>query len=734
MTQPHHHKHDNNGQQLTADNAHQNGHQGNGHQGNGHQAHLAEHHGNHDGHSSFGEHTDHAEHGEHMDHSGHGEHMAHDGHGGHGKHMGHSPGMFKRRFFISLVLTLPILYFSTQLQTWLGYQAVTFPGSNWINPILGIALYFYGGWPFLKGAWNEFHSRIAMMTLIALAITVAFIYSIAVSLGLNGKPFYWELATLIDIMLLGHWIEMASVKGASQALEELSTLVPNEAHRMRDGQIEDVPVSEIKIEDIILIRPGEQIPNDGEVIEGNTSVNESFLTGESKPVSKKVGDEIVAGSVNTEGSVQAKVTRVGGDTAISQIMRLVEEAQSSRSRFQALADRTAYWLTLIAIASGTLTFIVWLSISDLVFAINRAVTVLVITCPHALGLAIPLVIANSTKLAASNGILVRNRDSLERAKDIKIIAFDKTGTLTQGKFGVQDVIADGIESQQALAIAAALETSSEHPLAKAIVETASHRQLDLPQMRDFQTITGRGVEGQINGQTYRLGRPEWVKEQSLQLSNQLKSALDEADKRGESAVVLMTDKHPIAVISMADQVRERARETIDRFREMDIQTVMITGDAEAVARSVAEDLGIDRYYARVLPEDKVGRIKELKKEAPTAFVGDGVNDAAALLEANMGMAIGAGTNVAIESADLVLIDDDPLDAVKALNLAKKTYGKTIQNLFWATGYNVIAIPLAAGVLSPWGIVLSPAVGAILMSLSTVIVSINAVLLRRAKLS
>jgi len=642
--------------------------------------------------------------------------------------------MFKQRFFVSLILTLPILYFSPQLQGWLGYEAISFPGSGWINPILGIALYFYGGWPFLQGAWHEFQSKIGMMTLIALAITVAFVYSLAVSLGLEGMPFYWELATLIDIMLLGHWVEMASVQGASKALEELSTLVPNEAHRMQDGEIEDVPVDQIQTGDVILIRPGEQIPNDGEVIEGSTSVNESFLTGESKPVHKEVGDEVVAGSVNTDGSVQVRVTRVGDDTAISQIMRLVEEAQSSRSRYQVLADKVAYWLTIIAIAAGTLTFIVWLTLSDLVFSINRAVTVLVITCPHALGLAIPLVIANSTRLAAKNGILVRNRDALERAKDIKIVAFDKTGTLTQGKFGVQHIAAEGMEEERALAIAAALENPSEHPLAKAIVDSAKQRQLDLPQMKDFQTVTGRGVEGVIDGQTYWVGRPEWVKEENLSFPDSLQQALNRADDRGESAVVLMTQERAIAVIAMADQVRERARTTIDRLHEMNIQAVMITGDAEAVARAVAEDLGIDLYYARVLPEDKVNRIKELKKEAPTAFVGDGINDAAALLEANMGLAIGAGTNVAIESADLVLVEDDPLDAVKALVLAKKTYGKMIQNLFWATGYNVIAIPLAAGVLSAWGFVLSPAVGALLMSLSTVIVAINAVMLRRAKLA
>ncbi len=671
---------------------------------------------------------------ERQNHSEQAGHLEHGGHAGHGKHAGHSPEIFKRRFFICLVLTLPILYFSTQLQTWLNYQAITFPGSEWINPILGIIIYFYGGWVFLKGAWNELHSKIGMMTLIALAITVAFVYSLAVSFGLQGKPFYWELATLVDIMLLGHWVEMASVQGASRALENLAQLVPSTAHRLINGRVEDVRVSEIRAEDVILIRPGEQVPNDGIVIEGNTNINESFLTGESRPVSKHEGDEVVAGSVNGEGSVKVEVSRIGGDTTISQIMRLVEEAQGSRSRYQALADKTAYWLTIVAITVGSITFFVWLGLSDLVFAVNRTVTVLVITCPHALGLAIPLVIANSTALAAKNGILVRNRDSLERAKDIKNMAFDKTGTLTEGKFGVQRMYTEGLDDNEALAIAAALETSSEHPLAKAVVQAAERRELDLPQMTNFNTVTGHGVEGKVNGKKYRIGRPEWVEEDNLTFPSSLRQGLQIVNERGESPVVLMTEESAVAVISMADQVRERARETVNQLQAKGIQVVMITGDAEAVARTVAEDLGIERYYARVLPEDKVSIIKQLKQEGPTAFVGDGINDAAALLEANIGIAIGAGTNVAIESADLVLIEDDPLDAVKALNLAQKTYSKMIQNLFWATGYNVIAIPLAAGVLYAWGFLLSPAIGALLMSLSTVIVAINAVMLRRAKLA
>ena len=421
----------------------------------------------------------------HVHHSDRQEHGSHHGHGGHDKHAGHSPEIFKRRclgarslapyvgagshrFFICLILTLPVLYFSSQLQSWLGYQAIEFTGSNWVNPILGIVIYFYGGWVFLRGAWRELHSKVGMMTLIALAITVAFVYSLAVSLGLRGKPFYWELVTLVDIMLLGHWVEMASVKGASQALESLKELVPSQAHLWRNGRVEDIPVTEVRADNTILIRPGEQIPNNGEVIEGTTEVDEAFLTGESRPIPKQEGDEVVAGSVNSAGSIKVRVTRTGDETTLSQIMRLVEEAQNSRSNYQALADRIAYWLTIIAIAAGTLTFIIWLSISDLVFAINRAVTVLVITCPHALGLAIPLVIANSTALAAKNGILVRNRDALERAKDIKTMAFDKTRTLTEGHFGVQKIYADGIDENEALAIAAALETSSEHPLGKAI--------------------------------------------------------------------------------------------------------------------------------------------------------------------------------------------------------------------------------------------------------------------------
>lgn len=663
----------------------------------------------------------------------------HKQHAGHDKHAGHSPGMFKRRFFICLALTLPVLYFAPSFQEWFNYQAIQFPGSNWVTPILSTVIYFYGGLVFLKGAYREIRSKIGMMTLVALAITVAFVYSVAVSLGLEGNSFYWELATLVDIMLLGHWIEMSSVQGASRALEHLANLVPSVAHKkingQGNGQIEDVPVSELVESDQILIRPGEQIPIDGEVIDGKSSVNEAFLTGESRPVVKKASDEVVAGSVNGEGALTIKVTRTGDETTLSQIMRLVKEAQASKSQYQNKADRLAGWLTYTAIAVSTLTFIVWLSVGNggLTFAINRAVTVLVITCPHALGLAIPLVIINATSMAAKNGILVRNRDAFERARGIKTIAFDKTGTLTKGEFGVQQIYTDGIEESLALVIAASLESLSEHPLGQAIVEEAQKGDRQLDQATDFKAVAGQGVEGVVNNQHYRVGRPEWVEELKLKFPPALKKGLQESESRGESAIALMDDQQVLAVFGLADQVRESAREAVKKLQEMGVQVVMITGDAEAVAKTVAEGLHIDRYYARVLPEDKAALIRKLKAEQPTAFVGDGINDAPALTEADLGLAIGAGTNVAIESADLVLVKSDPLDATYALKLAKATYNKMIQNLFWATGYNVIGIPLAAGIAAPFGIILSPAVGAVLMSISTVVVSINAMLLRRVRL-
>jgi len=682
--------------------------------------------------------TQHSIHREHdqaqMAGASHHQHGGNSQHAGHDKHAGHSPAMFKQRFFVCLALTLPIIYLSPMFQMWFGYQALQFPGVNWITPILATIVYFYGGWVFLKGAWYEFRSRIGMMTLVALAITVAFVYSVAVTLGLQGDSFYWELATLVDVMLLGHWMEMASVQGASRALEHLADLVPAIAHKQVNGQSEDVAVGALIEGDRILIRPGEQVPIDGEVIEGVSSVNEAFLTGESRPVTKREHDETVAGSVNGEGALTIAVTRTGDKTTLSQIMRLVEEAQASKSQYQNLADRLAYWLTLIAIGVAALTFVVWLSVGagGLTFAINRAVSVLVITCPHALGLAIPLVIINATSMSAKHGVLVRNREAFERAKSIKTIAFDKTGTLTEGQFGVQHTYAEGMSEDDALAIAASLESLSEHPLGKAIVTEASRRKSQLAKVTEFQAVPGQGVEGAIDGQQYRVGRPEWVAELKLQLSASLETGLKEIESRGESAIVLFNDQQALAVFGLADRVREQSRKAIDRLHEMGIETVMITGDAEVVAKTVAADLNIDRYYARVLPQDKAALIKRLKADKPTAFVGDGINDAPALSESDLGIAIGAGTNVAIESADLVLVKSDLLDVAYALKLATAAYNKMIQNLLWATGYNVIGIPLAAGIAYPLGIVLSPAVGALFMTISTVVVSLNAMLLRRMK--
>jgi P-type Cu2+ transporter len=665
----------------------------------------------------------------------HDRHSSHE-HAGHDKHAGHSPAMFQRRFLICLVLTVPVLYLSPMFQMWFNYQAIQFAGVAWVTPILATVIYWYGGWVFLHGAWAELHGKIGMMTLVALAITVSYVYSVAVSFGLPGDSFYMELVTLVDIMLLGHWIEMTSVQGASRALEHLAKLVPAVAHQQVNGRIEDVQVSALAQGDRILIRPGEQVPIDGEVIEGTSSVNEAFLTGESRPVVKKTTDEVVAGAVNGEGALTIKVIRTGDKTTLSQIMRLVAEAQASKSQYQTLADRLAYWLTLIAIGVSTLTFIVWMSIGTggLTFAINRAVTVLVITCPHALGLAIPLVTINATAMAAKNGILVRNREAFERARGIKTIAFDKTGTLTEGKFGVKEIYTDGIDEAQALTIAASLESLSEHPLGQSIVIEATHRQSQLAKASDFKAVPGQGVEGVVNGQRYRVGRPEWVQELKLQFPPALRSGLQASESRGESAIVLMDDKQVLAIFGLADQIRPSARAAVAKLQQMGVEVVMITGDAEAVAKTVAEDLKIDRYYARVLPQDKAALIHQLKTEQPIAFVGDGINDAPALTEADLGLAIGAGTNVAIESADLVLIKSDPLDATYALKLAKATYNKMTQNLFWATGYNVIGIPLAAGVAAPFGILLTPAIGAILMSVSTVVVSINAMLLRRIKLT
>jgi Cu2+-exporting ATPase len=646
--------------------------------------------------------------------------------------------MFRDRLLVSLVLTGPILYFSDQIQEWFSYEAVSFPGDSLVSPVLATVLFVYAGGLFLRGGLRELRARQpGMDTLISMAITVAYGYSVAVSLGVEGDDFYWELATLLDVMLVGHWIEMRSVQSASRALEHLADMVPTIAHRVAsDGSVEDVPVASVSDGDSILIRPGEQVPVDGEVVEGASSMNEAFLTGESRPVTKQLGDEVVAGSVNGEGALTLTVTRTGEATTLSQIMRLVEEAQASRSGFQVLADRAAYWLVIIAIGVSLPTVLAWglLGASGITFAVARAVTVLVIACPHALGLAIPLVTMNATAISAKNGILVRNREAFERGWNIAFVAMDKTGTLTEGRFVVAQVTADGLGEAEALMLAVGVERASEHPLAMAIVDAATERGLTVSPGSDVTAVPGQGLEGKIDGKLVRVGRPEWAEDLGIEMTSSLKGALQLADQRGESAVVVMDDERAVAVLALADKIRDTAVDTIGRLRKLGVTPVMITGDAEAVAATVAGELGIDRYYSRVLPQDKARIVGELKAEGPTAFVGDGINDAPALLEADLGVAIGAGTNVAIESADLVLVESDPADVARAITLSRATHRKMNQNLAWATGYNLVAIPLAAGVAVGIGIVLDPAIGALAMSASTVIVSINAMGLRRIKLA
>jgi len=656
----------------------------------------------------------------------------------HDKHAGHRPDMFRDRLVVSLLLTVPILYLSEHFQSWFGFRSIEFPGDSAVTPIAATILFFYAGLVFIRGSVSELRHRVpGMMTLISLAIAVSYGYSLAVTLGLDGEPFYWELATLLDVMLLGHWMEMRSIVAASRALDHLASMVPSVAHRLEsDGSARDIPVADLVAGDRILVRPGEQVPIDGTVGAGASALNEAFLTGESRPVDKVVGDEVVAGSVNGEGALTVLVTRVGAETTLRQIMRLVEDAQASRSHFQVLADRAALWLTIVAVLVAVPTLIGWLLIGTegASFAVARAVTVLVIACPHALGLAIPLVTTNATTIAARNGILVRNREAFERGQALEFVAFDKTGTLTAGTFVMRGIATDGTEESEALALAGALERASEHPLAAAIVAAAEDRSIAIPEASDVAAVPGKGVAGTVRGRSLRIGKPEWAEESGIELAPGHRDELRRASERGESAIVLFDESTALGVFSLADRVRPGARGAVDRLRAIGVESVMITGDAEAVAATVADELGITRFHARVLPADKARIVTELRSEGPTAFVGDGINDAPALLAADLGVAIGAGTNVAIESADLVLVDDDPGDVARAVELSRATARKMRQNLAWATGYNVIAMPLAAGVAASAGIVLEPAVGALFMSTSTVIVALNAMLLRRIKFS
>jgi len=646
---------------------------------------------------------------------------------------------FRRRLWVSLVLTLPVLTTSHMIQQFLGLRdALAFPGDRYVGFGFASAVYFYGGWPFFTGFADEVRARLpGMMTLVALAITVAYAYSTLVVFGLPGDVFFWETATLIDIMLLGHWLEMRSVLGASRALEQLVRLLPADAHRLRPdggGGIEDVPVAALRPGDRVLVKPGERIPTDGEISDGRTTVDQALLTGESRPVEKGPGDAVIGGAVNGESAVTTRVTRTGADTYLAQVIELVRQAQETRSRTQDLADRAALWLTIIALSAGAATFVAWLTAGrELYFALERTVTVMVIACPHALGLAVPLVIAVSTTLAARRGLLIRDRSAFERAHELDAIVFDKTGTLTEGRFGVTDVVAlDGRSEADVLRLAGAIESRSEHPIAAGIVRAVAERALRYPAPAEVTAIPGKGARGIVEGTEVKVVSPGYVRELGLgprESGGQIQRLLDQ----GKTVVYVVADGKVIGAVALADVIRQESRDAVRRLQRRGIKTIMLTGDSAAVADWVAQELGLDEYVAEVLPDQKATRIRDLKARGLTvAMVGDGVNDAPALVEADVGIAIGAGTDVAIESADIVLVRSDPRDVAAIVELARATYRKMVQNLWWATGYNAVALPLAAGALyGVAGVLLSPALGAVLMSASTVIVALNAQLLGRS---
>jgi len=661
---------------------------------------------------------------------------AHREHAGHDKHAGHSVEMFRRKFWIALALTVPTLLWGHMLARLAGRHEPFLPGGQWIAPLFGTAVFAYGGWVFVRGAARELQARLpGMMTLIALAITVAFVFSAAVALGYPRMPLWEELATLITIMLLGHWIEMRSIFQAQGALQELAKLLPSTALREVDGRAEEVPITDLRVGDTVLVRPGASVPVDGVVRSGESAMNESMITGESRPVGKAAGDGVIAGTVNGAGSLRMEVTRIGGETSLARIMRLVEQAQQSRSRAQALADRAAFALTVVAVASGALTAIVWAAVgAKPAFTVERVVSVLVVACPHALGLAIPLVIAISTTLGARTGLLVRDRRGLEEARKLDAVVFDKTGTLTLAEHRVVATrLAEGIVEEDALRWAAAVEGDSEHPMARAIVESATERGLDIPPGESFRALPGIGVEARVLGRTFQVGGPNLLRKLGVEPAAALSEGAAEAASRGQSAVYLLHERRALAVFAVADAVRPESREAIGRLHDAGIEVVMLTGDAKAVADAVARDLGIDVVFAEVLPEDKAKKIEELKAQGKrVAMVGDGVNDAPALVTADVGIAIGAGTDVAVEAGDVVLVRSDPRDVSRIVELSKASYRKMVQNLWWAAGYNIVAIPLAAGALFHQGILLPPAAAAVLMSASTVIVAVNAQLLRRGE--
>lgn len=648
--------------------------------------------------------------------------MSHSGHDHHAMMIDD----FKKRFWVTLVLTIPVLFLSEMIQHWLGFE-INFAGDKYILLALSTFIFFYGGWPFLKGLIDELKAKVpGMMTLIALAITVAYVFSVAVIFGFPGMDFFWELATLIVIMLLGHWLEMKSVLGASKALQFLVRMMPAEAHKIHGDHVMDVKLEELQKDDIILIKPGEKVPADGIVTDGESYLNESMLTGESIPVRKEKNDKVIGGSINGNGSMKVKVLHTGKDSYLNKVISLVQEAQKAKSKTQHLADRAAKWLTYIALITGIATLAIWLLLgSDTNYAVERMVTVMVISCPHALGLAIPLVVAISTAVSAQNGLLIRNRTAFENSRKITTIVFDKTGTLTKGEFGVTRIEVMGIVSKnELLQYAAALEQSSEHPIAVGILRKAKEEKLEIFKTENFNAITGKGIEGKVNSRNIKVVSPGYLKEKQISIP------VNNISSQAETIVFVLLDDQLAGYIALADEIRPESKSAIQTFKKIGIKVMMATGDNEKVAKSVADELGLDGYYAEVLPHQKVEIVKELQyKNQFVAMTGDGVNDAPALAQADVGIAVGSGTDVAAETADIILVNSNPEDILSLILFGKATYRKMVQNLIWATGYNAVAIPLAAGVLYSTGFVLDPAIGAIFMSLSTIIVAINAQLLK-----
>jgi P-type Cu2+ transporter len=656
----------------------------------------------------------------------HDHHTEHGG-SGHDKHAGHNVADFWKRFVICSIISIPVLALSHMIQQWLGFE-LTFAGDKYVLATLSTFIFIYGGYPFLKGLYDEVKDKaIGMMTLIGIAITVAWAYSAAITFGLQGMDFYWEMVTLIDIMLIGHYLEMKSVMGASRSLELLVKMMPSTAHHLKNGQIHDMPVSALKIGDMVMVKPGEKVPVDGIVIEGESYVDESMLTGESKPVKKEKDSKVIGGAVNSNGSLTIKVVSTGKDSYLNKVVKLVEDAQKIKSKTQNFADRAAKILTFIALGGGVITLVVWLLLGfPFVFALERMVTVMVISCPHALGLAVPLVVAISSSISAQKGLLIRNRTAFENARLITIIIFDKTGTLTKGSHELQEVkiLNKAFDENELLRLASGIEQHSEHYIAAGLMRKVKELKIEIPKSEKFNYLPGKGLEGTVEGKEIKVVGPNYLKEQYINIT-------DTTDDFTGTVVYILIEKEVAGYFTFSDQIRESSFEAIQILKEAGIKNLLLTGDNQKVAKKVSDELKMDGYLANVLPHDKLEKVKELQDQGENvAMTGDGVNDAPALAQADVGIAVGSGTDVAAETADIILVNSDPKDIANLILFGKATYNKMIQNLWWAAGYNILAIPLAAGVLYKWGFMLSPAIGAVLMSLSTIVVAINAQLLKR----